>query len=71
MVTPSSREQTMLRGWLARSSIGSQDVRFGARSRLKSDIRSFRQPCFSQAVRERGEVFRSLDGKPIPEIGDA
>jgi hypothetical protein len=32
---------------------------------------SLRQPCSSQAVCERGEVFRSADREPIREIGDA
>jgi hypothetical protein len=32
---------------------------------------SFRQPCFSQAGGERGEIFRPADREPIFEIGDA
>jgi hypothetical protein len=32
---------------------------------------SFRQPCFSQAVHERRETFRSVEREPISEIGDA
>jgi hypothetical protein len=32
--------------------------------------RMFRQPCFAQAVREGSDVFRSVNGKPILELGD-
>jgi hypothetical protein len=33
-------------------------------------VLSFRQPSPSQAVCERGEIFRSADREPILEIGD-